>query len=80
MKTAGSFLLCLLMRTNEKCKILMPTAQASVVFCFLSEHNIAEGPEYEKNVNTISMYGEKFSLLHVAQRQAVQASHFIYFS
>ena len=29
--------------------ILTPLAPALAVFCFLSEPNIPEGPEYEKN-------------------------------
>ena len=44
----------------ESAKIFTPLAQALAIFCFLSEPNIPEGPEYEKNINTISMYRENF--------------------
>ena len=44
----------------EDATILTPLAPAIVVLCFPSEPNIPEGPEYEKNINTISMHGEKF--------------------
>ena len=33
-----------------------------------------EGPEYEKNINTISMYGEKFYQLHTDTTTAVATS------
>ena len=36
--------------------ILMPTRTGLGVLCFPSEPNIPEGSEYEKNINTISMY------------------------
>ena len=36
----------------ESAKILTP----QLVFCSPSEPNIPEGPEYEKNINTISMH------------------------
>ena len=42
----------------ESATVLTPLAPAYVVFCFPSEPNILEGPEYEKNINTVSMYGE----------------------
>ena len=35
------------------------TLLAPAIFCFPPEPNIPEGPEYEKNINTISMYEEK---------------------
>ena len=57
-KTADSVILSLFMRTNGKCKFSRPLHR--LVFCFLSEPNILEGPEYEKSMNTISMYGEEF--------------------
>ena len=41
----------------ESTTILTPPAP---VFSFPSEPNIPEGPEYEKNINTISMHEEKF--------------------
>ena len=40
----------------ESATILMPLAPAYVVFCFPSEPNIPEGPEYEKSINTLLMY------------------------
>ena len=50
----------------ESATILMPLAPAYAVFCFPSEPNIPERPEYEKNINTLSMYGEKFYQLNAA--------------
>ena len=45
----------------ESATILMPPStclSGKAVLCFPSEPYISEGPEYEKNINTISMYGE----------------------
>ena len=64
--TAHSVLLSLFMETNRKCNNSQ-AHQHQVAFCLLSEPNIPERPEYEKNINTISMYGEKFYQLHSAQ-------------
>ena len=36
------------------------TLKPQGVLCFPSEPIIPEGPGYEKNINTISMYREKF--------------------
>ena len=43
----------------EKATILTPPSIDLSSFCFQLEPNIPEGPEYEKNINTISMYGAK---------------------
>ena len=51
----------------ESATILTPLAQAQAVFCFQQEPNIPEGPEYEANINTISMHEEKFYQIHAAQ-------------
>ena len=48
----------------ESATIIMPLAPVSAVFCFPSEANIPERPEYKKNINTISMYVEKLLLEH----------------
>ena len=47
-------------------------APAYAVFCFPSEPHIPEGPAYKKNINTISMHGEKFYQLHTEQRQLLR--------
>ena len=39
----------------ESATVLTPLALAYVVFCFPSVPNILEGPEYEKNINTIDV-------------------------
>ena len=57
-KTTDSVLLSQFMRTNGKCNNSHYLALVLAVFCFLSEPNIPEGPEYEnfKNINTILMF------------------------
>ena len=50
--------------------ILTPT----VVFGFPPEPNIPKGPEYEKNINIISMHREKFYQLHTETTAAVATS------
>ena len=56
----------------ESATILKPLALALiVVFCFPSEPNIPEGPEYEKNINTISMHEEKFYQFYTETTTAV---------
>ena len=44
----------------ESATVHTPPSTGLVVFCFPPEHTILEGPEYEKNINTISMQEEKF--------------------
>ena len=44
----------------ESATILTLLAPALAVFCFPSEPNIPAGPEYEKNINTLSLHGEKY--------------------
>ena len=57
----------------ESATFFTPLAPALAVFCFLSEHNIPEGREYEKNINTISMHGEKL----LKQRQLLGPSNIL---
>ena len=42
----------------ESATILTPLAPVLVVFCFPSETNIPEGPEYEKYQHYINVRGE----------------------
>ena len=58
----------------ESVTILTPLVPAQLVFCFPSEPNIPEGPEYKKNINTVSMHGEKFYLIHTETTTAVAVS------
>ena len=58
----------------ESGTILTPLAPAlKAVFCFPSDPNIPEGPEYEKNINTI-MHGEKFYQPHTETTTAITTS------
>ena len=43
----------------ERATILTPPSAGLGDILFSSEPNIPEGPEYEKNINTISMHGER---------------------
>ena len=69
-KTADLVLLGLLVRTNGKCY------NAHVPWHRLKRYspNIPEGPEYEKNINTISMHLERFHQLHTETTKAVATS------
>ena len=58
----------------ESATILMPTSTGLSGIGLPSEPNIPEGPEYEKNINTISMHGEKFYQLHTETTTAVATS------
>ena len=61
----------------ESATILTPLAPAYAVFCFPSEPNIPKGPEYEKNINTLAIYGEKFYQLNAAQRQLLRPLNYL---
>ena len=55
----------------ESATILTPPSTGLICILLSIRTHIPEGPEYEKNINTILMYGEKFYQLHAAQRQAL---------
>ena len=58
-KIADLVLLSLFMRTNESATILMPPSTGLSGILLSPESNVHEGPEYKKNINTISMHREK---------------------
>ena len=47
----------------ESATILTPLAPAYTVFCFLSEPNIPEGPEYEKKSALYQCTGRNFTII-----------------
>ena len=52
----------------ENATMLMPPSTGLSGILLSSEPNILEGPEDKKNINTISMHGEKFYQLHTETR------------
>ena len=54
--------------------ILTPssTGFSSILLSIRTRYNIPEGPEYEQNINTISMYGELFYQLHAPKKNITQ--------
>ena len=59
------------MRTKGKCNNSHAPSTGLSGILLSSEPYIPEGPEYEKNINTISMHGEKFYQLHTETTTAV---------
>ena len=63
------------MRINGKCNNShAPSTGLSDILLSASESNVHEGPEYKESINTISMHGEKFYLLHTETTTAVETS------
>ena len=49
-----------------------PSTGLSGILLSVQTRYISEGPEYEKNINTISMHGEEFYQLHTETTTAVK--------
>ena len=62
------------MRCNGKCNNSHAPSTALAVFYVSSEPNIPEGSDYENNVNTVSMHGDKFYQIHTERKITVVTS------